>query len=43
MKSNHKSQWQYKQQYDKKATTPIFHIADWVLVYFLQDESGKHW
>ena len=43
MKSNHKSQQQYKQQYDKKATTPILCIGDWVLVYFPQDESGKHW
>ena len=43
MKSNHKSQWQYKQQCGKKATTPIFHIGDRVLVYFPQDEIGKHW
>ena len=43
MKSNQKSQGQYKQQYDKKATTSKFHVGDWVLVYFPQDETGKHW
>ena len=46
MKSNRKSQQQYKQQYDKKATTPKFRVGDWVLaiVYFPQDETGhgKH-
>ena len=34
LKSNQKSQRQYKQQYDKKATTPKFRVGDWVLVYF---------
>ena len=42
MNSNQKSQRQYKQQYDKKATTPKFHVVDWVLVYFPQDETGKY-
>ena len=42
MKYNQKSQRRYKQQYDKKATTPKFHVGDLVLVYFPQDETGKH-
>ena len=46
MKSNQKSQRQYKQQYGKKATTPKFRVGDWVLAiaYFPQDETGhgKH-
>ena len=43
IKCNHKSQCQCKQQNDNKATTQIFHIGDWVLAYFPQDETGKHW
>ena len=44
IKSNQKSQQQYKIQYDKKATTSKFHVGDWVfLVYFPQEETGKHW
>ena len=42
LKSNQKSQQKYKQQYDKKAMTPKFHVGDWVLVYFPQDQTGKY-
>ena len=42
MKSYQKSQQQYKQQYDKKATTPKFCVGDWVIVCFPQDQTRKH-
>ena len=42
LKSNQKCQQKYKQQYDKKATTPKFRVGDWVLVYFPQDETRKY-
>ena len=32
----------YKQQHNKKATTPKFHVGDQVLVYFPQVETGKN-
>ena len=41
LKCNQKSQQQYNQLLDKKATTPKFSIGDWVLVYFPQDKTGK--
>ena len=42
LKTNQKSQQKYKQQYDKKATTPKFCVGVWILVYFPQDETGKY-
>ena len=41
LKINQKSRQRYKQQHDKKATTPKLNIGEWVLVYFPQDDVGK--
>ena len=35
------AQRQYKEQYDKHLVSVKYHVGDWVLVYFPQDESGK--
>ena len=35
-----KVQRKYKTQYDKKAKIADYHVGDWVMVHFLQDESG---
>ena len=36
-----KAQQRYKSFYDRKATEKDYHIGDWVLVRFPQDETGK--
>jgi len=35
-----KAQQKYKIQYDKKAKIADYHVDDWVMVHFPQDESG---
>ena len=41
MKVNREAQRRYKLQYDKTARTSKFRVGDWVMIYFLQDETGK--